>query len=264
MDSNAINIDNLTLGYENRNIIEDTYANIKKGKITTIIGPNGAGKSTLLKSFGKLLKVKNGAINIFDKNLAYMTQKEVAKKIGILLQQNPCPHDFTVEKLIYIGRIPHKKWYEMTTKEDRLAVERAMQEANIYHMRDKNICTLSGGEKQRVWLAMALAQDTEILLLDEPTTYLDISYQLDMLEFVRDINRSKGLTIIMVLHDLNQAFKYSDEIIVIKNSKIAYQGIPKDLAKIEIIRDIYNIDADIIEIDGYPHIIAKKWRKNNE
>lgn len=259
MDS-AIKIDKLKLGYENKIIIDELSTCVEKGIITTIIGPNGAGKSTLLKSFGKLLKAKSGNVYLMSKNLSKLSQKEVAKHVAILLQHNVCPNDLTVEKLIHIGRIPHKKWYEATNSKDIDIVNQSMIDADIISMKDKKISQLSGGERQRVWLAMALAQETDILLLDEPTTYLDIAYQIDMLEIIKKINIRKGITIIMVLHDLNQAFKYSDELLLIKNGKIIDKGRPQNIVSIEMLRNIYNIDASIIEVDGSPYIIPRKWR----
>lgn len=257
----AITFDNISVGYNKKNILESLTNGISYGKITTIIGPNGSGKSTLLKSFANLLKLRTGSIKIIDREISSMKQKDVARSIAVLLQQNNCPHDLTVEKLITVGRLPHKKWYEATNSSDKVVIEKAMHDVGIFSMKDKIICHLSGGERQRVWLAMALAQETDILLLDEPTTYLDISHQIDMLELVRKINKETGMTIVMVLHDLNQAFKYSDELIVLKNGKIVDKGNPRELANKSMLREIYNIDAEIIDVDGYPYVIPKKWRR---
>ncbi|MDO5718621.1 MAG: ABC transporter ATP-binding protein [Tissierellia bacterium] len=257
----AISIEKLSLSYDNRRIIKDLDCIIKKNLITTIIGPNGAGKSTLLKSIARLLKKEKGDIFLMDKEIATINQKELAKQVAVLLQQNTCPVDITVEKLIYMGRLPHKKWYEMRNSDDEEIVYESMLQTGIVEMRNKRIYELSGGERQRVWLAMAIAQRTDILLLDEPTTYLDISFQIDILELVKDINRNTKITIIMVLHDLNHAFQYSDEILVIKEGKIVEYGKPQQIANKELLKNVYNIETEILDVDGKPYIIAKnKWR----
>ncbi|MDO5754984.1 MAG: ABC transporter ATP-binding protein [Tissierellia bacterium] len=257
----AIQIDRLCLSYDQRRIIDELNCCIKKNVITTIIGPNGAGKSTLLKSIARLLKKEKGDIYLMEEDISLISQKELAKQVAVLLQQNTCPHDITVEKLIYMGRLPHKKWYEIRNPDDDRIVEESMEQTGITHMREKRICELSGGERQRVWLAMAICQKTDVLLLDEPTTYLDISFQMDILELIRDINRKTGITIIMVLHDLNHAFQYSDEILVIKDGKIVESGDPLHIANKDLLRRVYNINADVIQVDERPYIIAKnKWR----
>lgn len=261
MHDSAITFNDISVGYGKNNIINSLTDNIAIGKITTIIGPNGSGKSTLLKSFANLLKLRSGSIKLIDKEMSELNQKEIAKRIAVLLQQNNCPHDITVEKLISIGRMPHKRWYELSNCGDKKIVEKALRDVGIEYMKDKIICHLSGGERQRVWLAMALAQETDILLLDEPTTYLDIAHQIDMLELIKRINLNTGITIIMVLHDLNQAFKYSDELIILKDGKIMDKGKPKKLASVKMLKEIYNVDADIMDIDGAPYIIPKKWRR---
>ncbi len=255
-----IDFQDLSVGYAEKNILERVSASIQRGKITSIIGPNGAGKSTLLKAFGKLLRCRSGHIRIMDQDLTAMSQRELARRVAILLQQNQCPADLSVEKLIHIGRQPHKKWYEWANPQDSAIVQDALEQVNLSHMKDKLICQLSGGERQRVWLAMALAQSTDILLLDEPTTYLDISFQLEILELIRKINAQSGMSIIMVLHDLNQAVKYSDELIILKAGKIVATGRPEELITVDLLRDIYHIDADILQLDGCPHIIPKHWR----
>ncbi|MDO5695811.1 MAG: ABC transporter ATP-binding protein [Eubacteriales bacterium] len=261
MNNAAINIRDLTLSYDEKNVIANLDCLIPKHRVTTIIGPNGAGKSTLLKSIARLLHKQSGDIYIMEKNAATISRKALARLVAVLLQQNTCPADITVEKLIYMGRMPHKKWFEMRNPEDETVVREAMHRTGITDMRDKRVLELSGGERQRVWMAMAIAQKTDILLLDEPTTYLDISFQMDILELVREINRKTNITIVMVLHDLNHAFRYSDEILVLKDGQIVRNGAPEEIVNRDLLREVYNIEAEIIDLDGKPYIIAKnKWR----
>lgn len=257
----AIDFKDLTVNYAEKKVLDQVSASIRRGGITSIIGPNGSGKSTLLKAFAKLLRHRGGQISILDRDLCTLSQRELAQRVAVLLQQNSCPADLSVEKLIYIGRQPHKKWYETANQHDRTIVQAALDQVNLSHLKDKLISQLSGGERQRVWLAMALAQSSDILLLDEPTTYLDISFQLEILELIRKINKRTGMSIIMVLHDLNQAITYSDELLILKDGKIVATGEPRQLISIDLLRKVYNIDADIIQLDGCPHIIPKQWRQ---
>lgn len=253
----ALEVSDVTIAYDEQITVDAVTASIQQGKITTIIGPNGAGKSTLLKAFARLLRVRSGKIAIMDEELSSLSQRELSQKIAMLLQQNLCPEDMTVERLLAMGRAPHKKWYEATNEQDIAVMRDAMALANIEGMAHKHMFQLSGGERQRVWLAMALAQQTEILLLDEPTTYLDIAYQIDMLECIQNINRTQKLTIVMVLHDLNQAFKYSDDILVLQAGKLIKRGEAKDIAQKDFLRSVYHIDAEILDVDGRPYMIAR-------
>lgn len=261
--TSAINFSDVLLGYDEKIIVDGVTAQIRKGCITTIIGPNGAGKSTLLKAFARLLRLRGGTIQVMDKDLVNLSQKDLARYVSMLLQQNVCPDDMTVERLVMMGRTPHQRWFESATEDDTIAVKEAMSLAHVEEMAHKHMFQLSGGERQRVWLAMALAQKTDILLLDEPTTYLDIAYQIDVLECIKDINETQKLTIVMVLHDLNQAFKYSDELLVMQDGKLVLQGGCRQIARREFLRSIYHIDAEILEIDGSPYVIARQLVPHN-
>lgn len=253
--NSIINIENLSICYEEKCIIENLKLKLKEGIITSIIGPNGAGKSTILKSITKLIS-KSGKIFILEKEIEKMSYKDLAQKIAMLLQQNQTPEDMTVERLIEMGRSPHKKWFQSLSKNDNHIICEAMHLCGIYNYKNRLVKELSGGERQRVFLAMALAQDTEILFLDEPTTYLDISFQIDILELIKKINKKRKLTVVMVLHDLNHAFQYSDEIIIIKNGKLIKQGPTKELLDTNLIRDVYNIETEIIYKNDTPHILT--------
>lgn len=254
---------NLCLGYNEKIIVKNLDLNIERGSIVTIIGPNGSGKSTVLKSFAKLLDPFSGSVVVENENLAKIRMKCLAKKVSILLQKNTCPADITVSDLLYYGRAPHKKWFEKNNYKDDAIILEAMKKTGIEEMKDCQVSKLSGGESQRVWLALALTQDPEILLLDEPTTYLDIGYQFELLDLILDINQMTKMTVIMVLHDLNQASRYSDKIYVLKNGEIYDEGCPIEIINKTMLIDVYNLEAKILyDEDGRPVVLPKNTRRN--
>lgn len=240
-----ISAKNLKVGYEEKIIINNLSLDIKKGEVLSIIGPNGCGKSTLLKTLSRMIKPIEGEVFIDNDNLLSLKNKNISQKICLLSQHNSPPSDLTVEELVYFGRIPHKKWYETKNQEDKELVNWAIENTGLKKYRNTPIGSLSGGERQRAYIAQALCQKPEVLLLDEPTTYLDISHQLELMELVREINRKFNITIVMVLHELNQASKYSDRLIIMKSGKIVCDGCPNEILSKEIIRDVYCIDCDI-------------------
>lgn len=242
-----LNVKELNAGYENKKIIEDLCLNIKKGEIVSIIGPNGSGKSTLLSCLTRYIKPMSGQIFLENENIYSKSIKEFSKKVAILAQHHSVTSNVTVRQLVSYGRLPHKKWYERQNQKDYEIVENAMKYTNILHYEDKFVNSLSGGEQQRVWIAMALAQTPDLLLLDEPTTYLDISHQLELMKLIHTINKERKITIIMVLHDLNQASEYSDKIVLMKNGKIFDYGLPKDVINCENLKNVYNIKCHICE-----------------
>lgn len=237
-------IKNVTFSYDNvTNRLKSVSSEIEIGKITTIIGPNGCGKSTLLSVMSRNHVPSSGEVILDGKAISEYKPKEFARKLAVVHQQNEAPADITVEKLISFGRMPYKNIFSPQTDEDREAIERALVCTNLQSKRDKPIYSLSGGERQRVWIAMTLAQNTPMLFLDEPTTYLDIYYQLEILELVKELNEVYGLTIVMVLHDINQAIRYSDHIIVMKDGKIITKGNPNDVITEEMVKAIYGVDV---------------------
>ncbi|CEO21961.1 ABC transporter ATP-binding protein [Paraclostridium sordellii] len=240
-----ISCKNLKVGYEEKIIIENLSLNIKKGEVVSIIGPNGCGKSTLLKSLSRMIKPVSGDIYIQSENIKSLKNKAISQKVCLLSQHNDAPGDLTVEELVYFGRIPHKKWYESKSKSDEELVNWAIENTGLTRYKNTPISSLSGGERQRAYIAQALCQKPDVLLLDEPTTYLDISYQLELMELVREINERLNITIVMVLHELNQASKYSDRLIIMKSGEIVSDGCPKEIINKEIIKKVYNIDCDI-------------------
>lgn len=248
---NAINIKDLKIGYDKKTIIEELDLSLEKGKITSIIGPNGCGKSTLLKSIGRILKKEKGDIFILDKNMNDMKSKEIAEKLAILSQNPTAPSQLKVEELISYGRYPHRSNINKLSDKDKDKIEWALKVTNTFEFKDRELSDLSGGQRQRVWLAMALAQETDILLLDEPTTFLDMSHQLEVLNIVKKLNDKHGCTVVMVLHDINHAAKYSDFIIAMKDGKILYKDNPNLIMNKKVLKDIYNIDAELITNEKY-------------
>lgn len=216
-------------------------ASIQKGKITTIIGPNGCGKSTLLSIIARHNKALEGRILLEQQDIVDYKPKQFAKKLAIVYQQNDIPPQMTVEQLVSYGRLPHQQFLKRDEQADAEAIEWALTCTNLLHKRKNDVSALSGGERQRVWIAMALAQRSEILCLDEPTTYLDLYYQIELLELVKQLNVTYGLTIVMVLHDINQAMQYSNDIILMKATKIVAQGSPETVITADMMRDVYDV-----------------------
>ena len=207
-----IRAEHIQVGYDEKIVIKDLSLNIHKGEVVSILGPNGCGKSTLLKTLSRVLKPMKGSILVENNPIHSIGTKNLSRKIAMLSQHNEAPAGIMVKELVYYGRLPHKKWFETKNKEDETIIDWALTHTGLKDYKDRLVSGLSGGERQRVWLAMALAQKPEVLLLDEPTTYLDISHQLELMELIRSINEKFNMTIIMVLHDLNQASEYSDRV----------------------------------------------------
>ena len=241
-----IKADNLSFSYKKgEEFIRGLNVNIEKEKITTILGPNGSGKSTLLSLFCGLNKGSSGKILIDNKNINSLKYKDIAKKIAVVHQQNSIPSDITVEEVVSYGRIPHKKYFQGNSKKDEEIIKWAMEKTGLENLKTKAVMSLSGGERQRVFIAMALAQKSEILFLDEPTTYLDIYHQVEVLELVKKLNKEENLTVLMVLHDINQALKYSDNIIIMKKGKIIESGKSERVINMNLLKEVYKIGGYI-------------------
>ena len=250
----AISVKNLKVAYENNTIIEDLSISFPKGKISIIIGANGCGKSTFLKTIARINKPKNGDIFINDKNIKQIKEKDIAKEVAFLPQGPVCPSGLTVKELVAFGRFPHQKMVGGLNSHDKEVIEWAIKETGLSEFADREVENLSGGQRQRAWIAMTLAQETEIIMLDEPTTYLDMSYQLEVLEVLQKLNKEKNITVIIVLHELNNACRFADNIIGLKKGKLICQGRPKDVITKETLKDIYGIDAslELSENGEYP------------
>lgn len=242
-----ISTKNLTLGYGDFIVLKDINITIPKNKITILVGSNGCGKSTLLKTMARLLKPMSGKVVLGDMDIFQKSSKEIAKELGILTQSPDAPSDLTVFNLVKQGRYPYQSWFNQWSKEDETIVEYALEKTGLSDIRDKKLSELSGGQKQRVWIAMTLAQQTEIILLDEPTNHLDIKYKIEVLDLLKHLNQHENRTIVIVLHDINLACRYADHIIAIKDGQVYAEGDPKEIVTEKLINDVFDINAKIIE-----------------
>ena len=255
-----IKCEDIHVKYGDYNAVKGIDTCLYKGVITTIIGPNGSGKSTFLKAVTKLLKYYKGTVNIDEKSIESFKGKELSKMIAVLPQRHSAPPDFKVEELVSYGRMPYKKWYDTRSDLEDPVVKWAMECTGVSHLRKKSINEISGGEAQRVWIATTLAQNPEILFLDEPTTYLDISHQLETMNLVKKLNKDHGIGVVMVLHDLAHALEVSDRIIVLKDGKKYDEGKPVDVITSKMMKEVYNVDCEVIKVEGRnkPIIVYKE------
>jgi iron complex transport system ATP-binding protein len=242
--TSAISIQNICVSVGHKNLIENISIEIPAGRITTIIGPNGCGKSTTLKAVCRLMPFAAGKILVLGKEVKEYTFKEFARKVAILTQAPLSPADLTVRDLVAMGRFPYRGLLGGSSKEDDACIAWALQETALENLSTRLLSTLSGGERQRAWIAMALAQKPEILLLDEPTTYLDICHQLEVLKLLKKLNRELHLTVVLVLHDLNQALMFSDYVAVIKAGHLVTAGDPRKIIKAELLQTVFQVQAD--------------------
>ncbi|MBO0576224.1 ABC transporter ATP-binding protein [Clostridium botulinum] len=243
---NSITTTNLAIAYEEKLIVDGLNMNIPKGKITTIIGANGCGKSTVLKTIGRILKPKEGLVYLNGDDIRNLSTKEVAQKMAILPQSPQAQGRLTVGELVSYGRFPHNKGFGKLSPEDKKVIQWALDITKLTELEVTMVDNLSGGQRQRVWIAMALAQQTNLILLDEPTTYLDMAYQLEVLELLYNLNREESCTIVMVLHDLNLAARFADYMIAIRSGSIISHGTPEDIMTKKVLKDTFNIDAEIV------------------
>lgn len=255
----------LSISYVSTSIINNIDLHIPEGKMSIIIGSNGCGKSTILRSLARLLKPTQGCIYLNGKDIHQHSSKEVAKQLAILPQSPEAPEDLTVKELCYYGRHPHKGLFARYSTEDHKIVSDALQSTKMEHLSDRTLDALSGGQRQRAWIAMALAQGTDLLLLDEPTTYLDLAHQIEVLELLRNLNKQQNRTIVMVLHDLNQAARYADHLISISSGKIYTEGSPKQVFTEEMIEEVFGLLCKIIDnpVDHSPLCIPTGIYKKN-
>ncbi|HBQ63932.1 MAG TPA: iron ABC transporter ATP-binding protein [Clostridiales bacterium] len=231
----------LEFGYGDRRVLKDLGLEIQKGELLSLIGVNGSGKSTLLKTLSRSLKPHQGAVLLDGESIFRKNTREVARKMAILPQSPKIPEDFTVRDLAGYGRFPHLGWTGHLDNTDHAIIEWAMRSTGILSLEHRLVSTLSGGERQRAWLSLAIAQKTDLLLLDEPTTFLDIACQVEILELVRRLNQELGITVIMVLHDVNQAARYSKTIAALKDGKLLKAGKPEEIITEEILFQVFNV-----------------------
>ena len=243
---NRLETKRLTLGYDGSPIIQDLDLAIPSEKITTLVGPNGCGKSTLLRGLARLLKPRRGSVALDGKDISKLATKAVAKRLGILPQSPIAPEGLTVRDLVAQGRYPHQNWLQQWSKDDEKMVSWALELAGMTEFAERPLDNLSGGQRQRAWVAMTLAQDTEILLLDEPTTFLDLAHQIEILDLLLDLNETQDRTIVMVLHDLNQAARYADHLVVVQQGEIYNQGTPAQVMTETMVKTVFGVESRII------------------
>ncbi|WEK62418.1 MAG: ABC transporter ATP-binding protein [Candidatus Microbacterium colombiense] len=247
MSQATFDIRGLSAGYPHgRPISEDLDLTIDRGSFVAIIGPNACGKSTLLRTIARLLPALAGSVLLDGRDIRTRGGKELARELGLLSQSAEAPDGMRVADLVARGRYPHRRAFTAWSADDERAVREAMERTSVLELAERPVDELSGGQRQRVWLAMALAQETSVLLLDEPTTFLDITHQLDMLDLFRDINREQGTTVVAVLHDLNQAARYADRIVAMRDGEIVRTGTPQEVLTPEVMARVFDLDCVII------------------
>ncbi|MBP0461459.1 ABC transporter ATP-binding protein [Streptomyces montanisoli] len=247
----------LTLAYDDRTVVRELSLAVPDGKVTVIVGPNACGKSTTLRALGRLLKPRSGSVLLDGEELASLSTRRIARSIGLLPQSPSAPEAITVADLVSRGRQPHQRWWQQWSDEDERAVTAAMERTNVTDLAERPVDELSGGQRQRVWIAMALAQETDLLLLDEPTTFLDIAHQVEVLDLVRRLNHERRRTVVIVLHDLNQAARYADHLVAMKAGSVVAEGAPADVVTAELVRDVFGLTAVVIDdpVTGGPLVV---------
>ena len=238
-----IKAQNISVSINEKEIVHGISLDIPEGKVTAIIGPNGCGKSTTLKALSRILPYK-GSVTFKGQEMSTLSQREFAKCLAILTQSPQAPSDLTVNDLVEMGRFPHRGFLGRAGKDDKEHVEWALKQTGVKEMRYRLLNTLSGGERQRAWIAMALAQRPEVLLLDEPTTYLDICHQLEIMQLITRLNQELGLTVVMVVHDLNHAIMYADHVVVVKAGQLVTSGAPREIITADLLAEVFRVKAD--------------------
>jgi iron complex transport system ATP-binding protein len=261
-ESNAASVlhaEDLALGYPSTDdpVVECDRIDVPEGEITALVGPNGSGKSTLLKALSNHLEPEAGSVVLDGRTIQEYGDKELARELGLLSQENDSPGTITVEDLAYHGRYPHRGFFDSVTDEDREAVERAIDLAGVEDIRDEEVGNLSGGQKQLAWIAMVLAQDTDVLLLDEPTTFLDLHHQLRVMEVVRTLNEEEGVTVAVVLHDIAQAARFADYLVALDDGEPYDWGPPHEVVTEQLLADVFEVDAAVTYTPD-PEIVPKR------
>ena len=259
MAQHSLSIDNLAAGYGDRAVLQGLDFSVATGRVTAIVGANACGKSTLLRALARLLKPSQGQVVLDGRSISSIPAKEVARRLGLLPQTSIAPEGITVADLVARGRYPHQKLLQQWSREDEAAVVGALEATGTTSLSGRLVDELSGGQRQRVWVAMVLAQETPILLLDEPTTFLDIAHQIELLDLCADLNRERDRTIVAVLHDLNHACRYATHLIAMKDGAIVAEGAPGDVVTAELVEDVFGLPCRIIDdpVTGTPLVVPE-------
>jgi len=249
----------VVLGYDDRTVVHGVDVVVPAGRVTVVVGANACGKSTLLRGLARLLRPLGGSVLLDGRDLHRTPTREVARRLGLLPQSPVAPDGVTAGDLVARGRAPHQRWWQQWTDEDERAVRRAMEATGTTALADRLVDELSGGQRQRVWLAMALAQDTELLLLDEPTTYLDLAHQVEVLELVAALNDERPRTVVMVLHDLNHAARYADHVLALKDGMVVAAGPPSEVVTEALVSDVFGLSCVVVPcpVTGRPLVVPR-------
>ena len=243
----SLSTEHLQIGYGEKIIVDDLNLSINKGEITTIIGANGCGKSTILKTLARVHTANSGVIYLDGKMIHKIPTKEIAKKMAVLPQSPEAPSGLTVYELISFGRAPHQGGFGRLSEKDRNVIQWSLEVTGLASFANQPVDALSGGQRQRAWIAMAIAQETELLLLDEPTTYLDMAHQLEILQLLEKLNKEEGRTIMMVIHDLNHAARFSHHMVALRNGKLVKEGSAEEVMTHDVLKEVFHIDAEIVK-----------------
>jgi iron complex transport system ATP-binding protein len=257
MTSHELRTEELTLGYGGTTVVDRVGLEIPDGRITVIVGANASGKSTLLRGLSRLLAPASGQVLLDGRRIDRMPSAEVARLLALLPQAPVAPAGITVADLVGRGRYPHQGWFRSWTRDDAAAVAEALAATGIADLATRDVGALSGGQRQRVWVAMALAQRTDLLLLDEPTTFLDVSHQVELLDLLTDLNRERGTTILLVLHDLNLAFRYADHLVAMKDGRVVAEGAPWEVVTAELVTEVFGLPCQVMPcpVSGAPLVL---------
>ena len=257
--STSITAEGISLGYKGHSVIEGLDLELPPGKVTAIVGPNACGKSTLLRGLARLHPLSAGTVRIDGRDAATLSRRQLARVLGVLPQSSVAPDGVRVAELVGRGRFPHQGWFGRHTSQDDEVVLRSLEATGVADLADRRLEELSGGQRQRVWIAMVLAQETDAVLLDEPTTYLDVTHQLELLDLLSDLNEQRGTTVVMVLHELNHAARYADHMVVMAGGRIAGQGAPGEVLTAASVREAFGLDAEVIPdpVTGGPLVVPR-------
>ncbi|GAA1991675.1 ABC transporter ATP-binding protein [Isoptericola halotolerans] len=247
----------VSIGYDGRPVIEGLDLTLPQGRVTAVVGPNACGKSTLLRGLARLHPLIAGRVTLGDRDVTNLPRKELARLVGVLPQSSVAPDGVRVAELVGRGRYPHQGWFGRHSSDDDVVVMRSLEATGVADLADRPVAELSGGQRQRVWVAMVLAQETDVVLLDEPTTFLDVTHQVELLDLLHDLNRERGTTVVMVLHELNLAARYADHLVVMCAGRVVAEGAPSDVIDEATVLEAFGLDAKVVPdpVSGTPMIV---------